>query len=76
MSSEKYAGVDAGIVLDLHDRPRSGYYDWEIAKTEAKKLAPNGWDRVLDRRLQALRRRGLVAFVNREWVRKEATNEQ
>lgn len=68
-----YAKLDAAIVLDLHDRPRRGYGDFDEAAREATRIAPRGWDRVLDRRFQSLRKRGLIRYVSGFWrIAKEA----
>lgn len=72
MTSNTVAGrfdaVDLAIVQAVGDRPRS-FSDmpanvWE----EARKASPQrGHDRTVDARLQALRKRGLVAFKGGRW---------
>lgn len=65
-----YDKLDAAIVKDITDRPRRGYNDFsETVYSEAIALVgKNDWDRALDRRLQALRKRGAVRCVNQAWL--------
>ena len=76
MSSEKYADVDIAIIRDLQDRPRTGYPDWYFARKRARDIHQYEWDRVLDRRLQALRKKGEIVCKGRTWMLTEAPNEQ
>ena len=67
-SASRFDAVDLAIVQAVGDRSRSFSEMPPNVWDEARKASPQrGHDRTVDARLQALRKRGLVAFKSGRW---------
>jgi hypothetical protein len=65
----KYDDLDKAILKAIKDGKRQFYVINHAVEPLARPHTLRGDSfRVVDRRLQALRKRGLIAFVAKEWV--------
>ncbi|WP_413730845.1 hypothetical protein [Sodalis sp. RH22] len=71
----KYDDLDALILIKISDTPKtfSGIFGGAVEK-ECIKIAASEYDispafRILDRRLQALRKKELIASTSKGWVK-------
>ena len=64
----QYDALDAAIVKAIKDGKRQFYDIKTVVGELAKPHSLRGdYFRVVDRRLQALRKRGRIAYIQREW---------